>query len=221
MFFTVQILFVLLFLAAGYLLGSISPSIVFTRLFAKTDVRQHGSGNAGFTNTLRAAGKGAAALVFVCDALKALAAVLLAQFLAPHFTAPEWALFCRYAAAAGAVLGHNFPLYYGFRGGKGIVVSITIIFAFNWIAGLIVLGSFLVVFLLTGYVSLSSLTGAAALVVSSAAMACIGGLRANGIAADWMQFLFFLFLSVLAVWMHRANIRRLLNGTEGSFKKKR
>lgn len=193
-----------LMLVVGYLLGSLNFSIIFTRLFAKTDVRDHGSGNAGFTNTMRTAGKGAAALVFLCDALKVAAAILLAWALSDEMLPV-------YAAALGGVLGHNFPLYYHFKGGKGIVVSITAIFMINWHIGLVVLAGFLVVLLLSGYVSLGSIAGAVVLPIATLFMA----------RGDWALFAFFLLIALFAIFMHRSNIKRLLNGTESNIRRKR
>lgn len=207
---------ILLMLIIGYLLGSLSFSIIFTKIFAKTDVREHGSGNAGFTNTIRTAGKKVGILVFVCDALKAIAAVLIAVAVAKWLPFDGLVQYGKYAAALGAVLGHNFPLYYGFRGGKGIVVSISIIFALNWITGLFTLGMFLIMFLATGIVSVSSLTGAVTVVICTAVMYAFGWA-----GVDVAQLVLMIVLAVLAVYMHRANIKRLLNGTESSFKKKK
>ena len=207
---------VVLMLIVGYLLGSLNFSIIFTRIFAKTDVRDHGSGNAGFTNTIRTAGKKVGILVFICDALKAIAAILIAMAVAKWIPFDNFVQYGRYAAALGAVLGHNFPLYYGFRGGKGIVVSIAIIYSLNWISGCITLGSFLIVFAITGIVSASSLTGAVAVMVATLVMFL------NGWAGvDAVQLVLMLVMGVLAFYMHRANIKRLLNGTESSFKKKK
>ena len=191
-------------LVVGYLLGSLSFSIIFTRLFANTDVRDHGSGNAGFTNTMRTAGKKAAILVFLCDALKVALAIMLAWALSDEVLPV-------YAAAFGGVLGHNFPLYYHFRGGKGIVVSITAIFMINWQIGLVVLAGFLVAFLLFGYVSLGSITGAAVLPIATAFIE-----RGN-----WKLLALFLLMSALAIFMHRGNIKRLLEGTESNVRRKK
>lgn len=205
-----------LLLIVGYLLGSLNFSIIFTKIFANTDVRNHGSGNAGFTNTLRTAGKKVAILVFICDALKAIAAILVAVFVEKYFPFDNLVAYGKYAASLGAVLGHNFPLYYGFKGGKGIVVSIAIIFSLNWITGLFVLGMFLVMFLLTGYVSLGSLVGAVTTAVATAVMYVF-----NINNTDAVQLVLMIILAILAFYMHRANIKRLLNGTESSFKKKK
>ena len=207
---------VVLMLIVGYLLGSLSFSIIFTKIFAKTDVRDHGSGNAGFTNTIRTAGKKVCILVFICDALKAVVAILIAMAVAKWLPFDAYVQYGKFAAALGAVLGHNFPLYYGFRGGKGIVVSIAIIYSLNWITGCFTLGAFLVVFAITGIVSLSSLTGAAAVMVTTLVM------YLNGWAGvEVVQLVLMLVMGVLAFYMHRANIKRLLNGTESSFKKKK
>ena len=207
---------VVLMLILGYLLGSLSFSIIFTKIFAKTDVREHGSGNAGFTNTIRTAGKKVGILVFICDALKAVAAILIAMAVAKWLPFDAYVQYGKFAAALGAVLGHNFPLYYGFRGGKGIVVSIAIIYSLNWITGCFPLGAFLVVFAITGIVSLSSLTGAATVMITTLVM------YLNGWAGvEVVQLVLMLVMGVLAFYMHRANIKRLLNGTESSFKKKK
>lgn len=207
---------VVLMLIVGYLLGSLSFSIIFTKIFAKTDVRDHGSGNAGFTNTIRTAGKKVGILVFICDALKAVVAILIAMAVAKWLPFDNYVQYGKFAAALGAVLGHNFPLYYGFRGGKGIVVSIAIIYSLNWITGCFTLGAFLVVFAITGIVSLSSLTGAAAVMITTLVM------YLNGWAGvEVVQLVLMLVMGVLAFYMHRANIKRLLNGTESSFKKKK
>ena len=207
---------VVLMLIVGYLLGRLNFSIIFTKIFAKTDVRDHGSGNAGFTNTIRTAGKKVGILVFICDALKAVAAILIAMAVAKWLPFDNYVQYGKFAAALGAVLGHNFPLYYGFRGGKGIVVSIAIIYSLNWITGCFTLGAFLVVFAITGIVSLSSLTGAAAVMITTLVM------YLNGWAdVEVVQLVLMLVMGVLAIYMHRANIKRLLNGTESSFKKKK
>ncbi len=203
-------------LIIGYLLGSLNFSIIFTKIFAKTDVRDHGSGNAGFTNTIRTAGKKVGILVFICDALKAVVAILIALGLAKWLPIDEYAQYGKYTAALGAILGHNFPLYYGFRGGKGIVVSIAVIYALNWVAGCITLGSFLIVFGITGIVSLGSLTGALAVSVSTVVMYIFGWRN-----VDSVQTALMLVMTILAFYMHRANIKRLINGTESSFKKKK
>ncbi len=207
---------VVLMLVIGYLLGSLNFSIIFTKIFANTDVRNHGSGNAGFTNTVRTAGKKVGILVFVCDALKAIVAILIAIGIAKWYPFDNFVQYGKYTAALGAVLGHNFPLYYGFKGGKGIVVSIAVIFSLNWITGIFTLGLFLAVFLATGYVSLGSLTGAVTVMVCSIVMYIFGWAGVDAVQAILMTI-----MGGLAFYMHRSNIKRLINGTESSFKKKK
>ncbi len=207
----------LLFLIVGYLFGSLNFSIIFTRIFSNTDVREHGSGNAGFTNTLRVSGKKVAILVFACDALKAVAAIILAILYEKYFGNGSMATYyCRYFAGLGAVLGHNFPIYYGFKGGKGIVVSIALIFTFNWLAGCVVLASFLIIFAIKGYVSLGSLTGASVLLITEIVMISLG--YGN---VELAEVIFMGILTAFAFYTHRSNIIRLANGTENCFKKKK
>ena len=203
-------------LIIGYLLGSLNFSIIFTKIFAGTDVRDHGSGNAGFTNTIRTAGKKAGILVFICDAMKAVAAILLAVLINRYLPFDSFTPYAKYTAALGAVLGHNFPLYYGFKGGKGIVVSIAVIFSINWITACFVLGMFLIMFLITGYVSFGSITGAVTVIVCTSVMYAIG---AAGV--DIYQLMLMYVLGFLAIYMHRANIKRLLDGTENGFRSKK
>ena len=199
-------------LVIGYLLGSLNFSIIFTKIFAGTDVREHGSGNAGFTNTIRTAGKKVGILVFICDALKAVLAILIAVFINRYLPFDGLTPYAKYTAALGAVLGHNFPLYYGFKGGKGIVVSIAVIFSLNWVTGCFVIGMFLILFLVSGYVSLGSITGAVTVIVCTSVMYVIG--KAG---VDIVQLIFMYILGFLAIYMHRSNIKRLLDGTENGF----
>lgn len=206
----------ILTLVIGYLLGSLNFSIIFTKIFAGTDVRDHGSGNAGFTNTIRTAGKKVGILVFVCDALKAIAAILIAAGINRFLPFDSFTQYAKYTASLGAVLGHNFPLYYNFKGGKGIVVSISVIFCINWITALFVLGMFLVMFFITGYVSFGSLTGAVTVIVCTSVM-----YGTNLAGVDFFQLMLMYIMGFLAIYMHRANIKRLLDGTESSFRKKK
>ena len=123
----------------GYLIGSVNTSIVLSRL-KNNDIRKHGSGNAGATNTLRVMGKTAAAVVVIGDALKAVISILLSYFIAKGLNlGEETATYCKYIAAFFTVIGHNFPIYFGFKGGKGILTSVTVIFMLDWRIGIMVL----------------------------------------------------------------------------------
>ncbi len=184
----------------GYLFGSINPAIILSRAKGK-DIREMGSGNAGATNTLRNYGKASALIVMLCDVLKCVIAVLIAGFVADMFI-PEFALFAKIFASAGCILGHNFPLYFGFKGGKGIVVSATAIFMLDWRIGLIALLSFVVIFSLSRFVSLGSIMSACVAVAASLFM------------ADTEIFWFVTFAAVLTIIRHRTNIVRLVKGTE-------
>jgi glycerol-3-phosphate acyltransferase PlsY len=190
---------ILLAFVFGYLLGSIPFGLLFTRLAGAGDIRAIGSGNIGATNVLRTGRKGLAAATLICDALKGTVAVLVAAQIA----GPEAAL----VAGLGAFLGHLFPVWLGFKGGKGVATYIGLLIGLAWPGALIFCGLWLVVAFLSRYSSLS------ALIASALTPIALLGLGLPGPAA-----LFFL-LGILLWIMHRANIQRLLNGTEGKIGK--
>ena len=157
------ILPLLLSALVGYLLGSISFAILLTKAFAHEDVRAHGSGNAGATNVLRVAGKKASALTFLLDFCKCVASVLVGYFLVKHACVangvdPEMARLGMYAAGFCCMIGHMYPLYFGFRGGKGVVTTAAMMLLLDWRVFLICFAVFLLVFLKKRMVSLSSIT---------------------------------------------------------------
>lgn len=195
----------LIMFVVAYLLGSINTSIIVGKIKSGEDIRNHGSGNAGTTNALRTFGKGAAVLVLLGDALKAVIAMLLAKLI----FGDELAV---YAAGIGVTMGHNFPVFFGFRGGKGIVVSaVAILFADRRI-GLIAVAVALVIIFATKFVSLGSMVGALSIIIS--------GFIFRGM--DLYYIVFSVIIGGLAIIMHRKNIVRLINGTENklSFSKK-
>lgn len=179
----------------GYLLGSIPFGLILTRAAGGPDVRTIGSGNIGATNVLRTGRKGLAAATLVCDALKGTLAVLLAARYAGH----EAAL----VAGLGAFLGHLFPIWLKFKGGKGVATYIGLLLGLHWPGALIFCGIWLVVAFIGRYSSLS------ALVASALTPLSLWFLDQPSVAV------LFLALTVLLWIMHRANIARLLNGTEG------
>jgi glycerol-3-phosphate acyltransferase PlsY len=181
--------------AVGYLLGSIPFGLIITLAAGGPDVRTIGSGNIGATKVLRTGRKGLAAATLLCDALKGTAAVLLMR----HFLGPEAAL----VAGFGAFLGHLFPVWLKFTGGKGVATYIGLLIGVYWPAAVIFCGLWLVVAFLSRYSSLSALIASA---LTPGALFLIG---LHGPAA------LFLVLSVLLWIMHRANIARLMTGTEG------
>ncbi len=189
----------------SYLLGSINTSIIVGKIKSGEDIRNHGSGNAGATNALRTFGKGAAVLVLLGDALKAVIAILTTKLI----LGDDLSI---YAAGVGVTLGHNFPVFFGFRGGKGIVVSAVAILFADWRIGLIAVGVALVIMLLTKFVSLGSIMGALSIIAF--------GFVIKGV--DLYYIIFSVILGGLAIVMHRKNIARLVKGEENklSFSKK-
>ena len=183
-------------LAGGYLLGSIPFSYWVARRFGVSDVRTVGSGNVGATNVMRTAGKTAGLLAFALDALKGTAASLLALRLAPAGASPAW-------AAVGAVLGHMFPVWLGFRGGKGVATGAGALLPLAPIATVAGVTAFALVLAAFRYVSLASVTGAAVL---AAAAANLDASRPAAPAAAG--------LAALIAWKHRRNLARLARGTE-------
>jgi glycerol-3-phosphate acyltransferase PlsY len=191
---------ILLALIAGYLLGSANASLIVGKFYG-IDVRKHGSGNAGATNTLRTLGKTAAFLVMVGDILKGVIACIVGALIIGDTSSV--AGLGTMVGGIGAILGHNWPLYFGFRGGKGIFTSFAVVLMMDWKIGLILLGIFIVIVALTRYISLGS-------VVCSALFPVVAYFTGKG-----MVFILFAFVAaVLAIWRHRANIKRLIAGNE-------
>ena len=192
----------------AYLLGSINTSIIVSKLFAKSDIRSHGSGNAGATNTLRVLGKKAAALVVIGDGLKGVLAILFARYVAHALSegsAPE------YIAALFVVLGHVFPVFFGFRGGKGIMTSIAVVFTLSPSIGAILVAIFVVLVLLFNYISLAS-------VISALCFPILVLIMESG---DILYMVCALIIAIIAVVKHHTNIARLIKGTENKFIKSR
>lgn len=180
------------------------------------DIRQHGSGNIGATNVLRVLGKGIGIPVFILDMLKGLLPTLLAGYVMNRLGAGEnVAALVSVLAAAASVLGHNYTFWLGFKGGKGIATSTGALLGLAPLALLIVLLVWIVVFYSTRYVALASIVAAMALPIAMAGLMTWQG--------TWNQVLlgFGIVMGVLAVVRHRANIQRLLSGTENRFEKKK
>ena len=186
-------------LAFGYLCGSIPFGLILTRLAGTPDIRSIGSGNIGATNVLRTGRKGLAAATLLADALKGTLSVLIVW----HFGGRELALL----AAAGAFLGHLFPVWLGFKGGKGVAIYIGLLAPLAWPVALAFCAIWLALAVLTRYSSL------AALVASAAAPVLLWILGMTNEAA------LFALLTLLIWIMHRANIARLLRGTESKIGK--
>lgn len=199
----------------GYFIGSINTSIVFSKL-KKNDIRQHGSGNAGATNTLRVMGKGAAALVLLGDGLKAVIAILLAWWVASLLRlGPDGIAYSKYLAALFTVLGHNFPVFFGFRGGKGIITSVAVMYMLDWRVATIALLLGVLVIVLTRYVSLGSMTGCVMYPVFVFVF-----YRGDMLLHEKMHLVLALILGALGIWRHRSNIKKLIKGTESKIGEK-
>ena len=192
----------LLTIPLAYLLGSIPSGYLLVLVFRRQDVRATGSGNIGATNVARSGGKGLGILTLALDCLKAFVAVVIAQHLAPGDV--DLAVI----AAVAAILGHVFPVWLNFRGGKGVACALGVFLALSWPTALSTLGIFLLVAFATKYVSLASVAGAVALPV--AAMIFMPYRSPVFIAG-------IVFIPLLVILKHSANIARLKNGTESKF----
>jgi len=190
----------------AYFIGSISFSVIFTKKLAGFDVREKGSKNAGSTNVLRTAGKGIAILTLICDILKGVVSVLFAKIIGEidDFEHIEYLI---QIAGLAVVLGHTFPIFFGFKGGKGVATSLGIILLTNWQIGLICLVFALVLIILTRMVSLGSVS--AAILFPVLTMFITDNYLVQG---DYR--IFGILLGVFVCFNHRSNIKRLLKGQE-------
>ena len=198
----------------AYLFGSVPAGYLAGRL-AGVDVRKHGSGNIGATNVLRVLGKPWGFAVFFVDALKGFLAVRIAIAIAAQTPgAADYAEFFAILAAAACVAGHSFPVWLRFKGGKGVATSAGSLAGVMPIAALTIFIVWLIVFMVTRYVSLASIVAATALPVAVAALVALQQTQGT------VLFYFSLLMTTLVIWRHRSNITRLLNGTEPRFARK-
>lgn len=187
--------------AAAYLIGSVNFSIILSKLIAGKDIRESGSGNAGATNMLRTYGKKMGALTLLLDVLKGVVTVWLVKELSDSIT-------FAYFAGLFVILGHNFPVYFGFKGGKGVATSLGVVFVLDWKVGLIVAVIAILIMALTRYVSFGSICGGALFIIIEFVKALITG----DISA--VRLICTVLIGGLLIVRHHANIKRLLNGTE-------
>ena len=195
--------------AAAYLLGCVNGSILISRYGYRDDIRQHGSGNAGLTNFYRTYGAKLALAVIACDMAKAAVALALGSWAFSAVGLP--AVMGNYFAALFCVIGHMFPVFYGLKGGKGILCGGTLLLCLNWRIALVGWGLFLLLCLTTRYVSLGSISAALSLPITTY---CV-------YTGQWIVLLLASMTSLLVLWAHRENIVRLLNGTENRFQFRR
>lgn len=200
----------------AYLIGSINFAIIVSKLFAQKDIRDYGSGNAGMTNVLRTFGKLPAVITTVGDFCKGIIAVLLGHLIIQFIGGATQVFYADYLMALLALLGHCFPVFYGFKGGKGILVSAGIILILNPIVFLVILAVFGIVVAISKIVSLASISAAVAFPIAT----LIHGLIVRSDVV-WFDTLSALLIGGIVVFMHRSNIKRLLNGTENKFGKKK
>ncbi len=199
---------IIISIVIAYLLGSVNTAIIISALSGK-DIRKEGSGNAGATNTLRVMGKKAAACVALFDALKGVVAILIAKLVAGiagvDSSKAVW------LSALFVMLGHIYPLYFGFKGGKGIMTTIAVVFVLDWRMGLIIFTICIAIMLITRYVSLGSCIGAV----------MFPALTSVFYRGNTLFIIVSVIIGALALIKHRSNIKRLISGTESklNFKK--
>ena len=211
----------------AYLIGSLNPAILITRAFTRKDIRTMGSGNAGFTNVLRSVGTVPAVITIVCDLLKGIIAVLFGWWLfstmpVTNDVAPvEYVKYGGYLAGMFTIIGHSFPLYFGFKGGKGVVTTAAMMLVVDWRVFLICFSAFLIVFAITKIISLGSIVGSALYPVATCLILYFGEYLPSIGTPDELRFRFVMistaFAAVVAamvIIMHRENINRLINGQE-------
>ena len=210
----------------SYLIGSVNFSILISRAISGKDIRESGSGNAGATNMLRTHGKKMGVLTLLLDVLKGIVCVLIAILYVKFINSPdryyEWgsqsdlAMFrswlnsvsLPYIAGVCVILGHNFPIYFGFKGGKGVATSLGVVLMLDWKVGLIVAVCAIAIMAITRYVSLGSILGGAAYIVIEIVKAIV---TKN---YNIVQLVCVVIIGGLLIARHHANIKRLLNGTE-------
>ena len=193
----------------AYVLGSLNGAIIASFTLYRKDIRQFGSGNPGLTNFYRVFGKGGSLLVIVIDVFKTVAPVLFGGWLFGKYF--DMTLFVRAISGLFVMLGHCFPLFYKFKGGKGVMAAGAIAIVLDWRMALISWGTFIIVTALTRYVSLGAIFGMALLPIS---------LILLELGSFW-EFTVLLMCAVLLIVRHEANIRRLIRGEESKFKIRR
>lgn len=201
----------------AYLIGSINFSIILSKKMAGFDIREKGSGNAGTTNMLRSVGKKAAVITLICDILKGVVSILIAVLAGKIIKNLDNALLVQLAGIF-VIIGHTFPVFFKFKGGKGIATSLGVLLMTNWQIGLICLVFALVLIALTRMVSVGSIAAGILFPV------LVAFINQNYIVptsnSNWSYLVFSIIIALLVIFNHRANVQRILNGTENkiSFK---
>lgn len=223
---------VLLAAVCGYLLGSINWAIIITRYIFRKDIRTEGSGNAGATNVLRNHGHGPAILTTIGDIAKSMVAVVVGGWLVANLQLgdpqlpPDWvqqnlSLIGGYIGGFFCLLGHDFPVFYEFRGGKGVLTTLGMFLLLDWRVALTCLGVFIVLVAITRMVSLGSILS----IGCGSALLYVFQRYADGgefsLPKVWFCMIAAFLVWLLVVWKHRANIGRIFNGTESKLGQKK
>ncbi len=213
---------VLAIMVVSYLLGSISFSIIFTKMFSKEDIRTMGSGNAGTTNVLRSVGKRAAILTFVFDIIKCVISVLLTKYVLEYICAasstPSYLVnYGLYLSGFCCSIGHMYPVFFKFKGGKGVVTVATMAALADWRVFLAIIGVFIVVFAIGRMVSLGSVAAAAAYPVATFFVTFFADYYYSGTVS--LKYVLIVtamtaLMGGIVIFKHRSNLVRIMNGTE-------
>lgn len=201
----------------AYLIGSVNFSILISKKMAGFDVREKGSGNAGTTNMLRSVGKKAAAITLICDILKGVVSIVIAIIVGNIVKNLDREVLLQIAGIA-VVIGHTFPIFFGFKGGKGVATSLGVLLMSNWQIGLICLVFALVLMVLTRMVSLGSCGAAVLFPVLTLFINQHYTVLTEG-KSGRVYFVYSVILAIIVLYNHRSNIKRILNGTENKLGK--
>lgn len=219
---------IILTAVVAYLLGSINFAIIITKIVdKKNDIREMGSGNAGFTNVLRSVGKGPAVFTIVFDFLKAIIAVIIGGLLFSTIVSSnsaqgeEFVAYGKYFAGLCCIAGHMFPVYFGFKGGKGVVTTAALMAVADWRIFLVMLGIFGIAFICSKIISLGSLLCAFSYPIATFLFLyfvdyriSLGTENVHSFSYVIISSVFTLFIGLCVIIKHKSNIQRLLNGTE-------
>lgn len=193
----------------AYAIGSINFSVIISKKYAGFDVREKGSGNAGTTNMLRSVGKKAAAVTLICDILKGVVAITIALIAGKIAKNTDQALLVQIAGIA-VILGHTYPIFFGFKGGKGVATSLGILIMTNWQIGLICLLFAVIIMAFSKMVSMGSVGAAILFPILTLFIQNHYIVQASG----FKYFIYSVIVAAIIIFNHRSNIKRILNGTE-------
>lgn len=220
-----SILVVILCAVISYLIGSINFSILLSKIIGGKDIRESGSGNAGATNMLRTYGKKLGVITLLLDVLKGVIAILITIIVTAALVNETMTYFdmISYVSGVCVILGHNFPLYFGFKGGKGVATSLGVVLMLDWKIGLIVAVFAIAIMAITRYVSLGSIIGGFLYIVLEVIHTSMGLIRFSDGEMPYLavQIICVVIIGGLLIIRHHANIKRLINGTENKLGQKK